>query len=294
MFQKALLTDRRVICVKGDDARDFLQGLITNNMEKLPSASGTGIHAGLLTPQGKIMFEFFVISPLDRENEFWLDCRYEVIGELIKRLTFYKLRAAVEITDISDQVQVKADWSEADKIKSKMGFAITDPRLEDLGLRVYLTENYKEELSSDQLGGVHVWHARRIEFGVPEGGLDFGWSEVFPHEANFDLLEGVDFKKGCYVGQEVVSRMQHKTTIRKRFMPVELEAGNLEVKFGDEIRAGESLIGHLGSVAGNRAIALVRFDRLKKAKEKKISVQVKDREVQVMQPNWAEGILVDV
>ncbi|MGH6814706.1 MAG: YgfZ/GcvT domain-containing protein [Hyphomicrobiaceae bacterium] len=254
----AVLSDRGVVRVAGTDAGKFLQGLITNDIDRL--ATQPAIHTGLLTPQGKILFEFFVVKDSDG---FPIDIARGKIAEFVKRLTFYKLRAAVTFEDLSATVSVFAVWGDrVPSVPAGTLAAYRDPRLHDLGERRILPATVTE-IDGSVRRDADAYHAHRIALGVPEGGKDYAFGETFPHDANFDVLDGVAFDKGCFVGQEVVSRVQHRSAVRKRIVAI-AGAGPLPPA-GTKIMAGTAAIGTLGSVAGTRGLALVRLDRAEEA-----------------------------
>ena len=263
----APLPDRGVVSVTGPDAVKLLQGLVTNDVEHLVTrpddlafAAATA-HAGLLSPQGKILFDFFCVRTLDG---FVLDVAGDKVVDLVKRLTMYKLRAAVDIKDVSDAYKLLALWGpDACSSGPTIGtIAFDDPRHPDLGTRILAEARYATDIAS-ATNGVKVseadYHAHRIALGVPEGGKDYDFGDAYPHEANFDLFHGVSFTKGCYVGQEVVARMQNKTVVRKRVVAVE-GAQQLPSE-RDDILAGEVVIGKLGSIDKTHGLALLRLDR---------------------------------
>jgi len=274
----AYLPDRAVLKVAGPAARGFLQGLITNDIDKV--RDGTSIHAGLLTPQGKILFDFFVVADGDG---FLLETAKAKASELAQRLGFYKLRAEVEIAEYPS-FAVAAAWGEQPSLPEG-AIAYADPRLPELGLRLLIPS--AANLAGLGCGVVSAddYHARRIELGVPEGGRDFTYGDAFPHEAMFDQLAGVDFRKGCFIGQEVVSRMEHRGTARKRIVGVEGE-GHLPAT-GAEIRAGETPIGTLGSVSGSSGLALLRLDRAEEAKARGDQLRAGDIAIALRIPAWA-------
>ena len=252
----SLLASRGVLRVRGADARKYLQGLITNDIGK---AQGAGaIHAGLLSPQGKILFDFFVVEDVDG---FLIDVAQDKAEELLKRLAFYRLRAQVEIAEEPSLV-VAAAWSGTPGTPEG-AIVYADPRLPELGFRILAPKG----TNAADLGCEPVpeedYHAVRIRQGVPEGGRDYAFGEAFPHEALFDQLHGVDFAKGCYVGQEVVSRMEHRGTARKRIVPVEGEAP-LPAS-GTNVEVDGVPIGTLGSVSGASGLTLIRLDRAEEA-----------------------------
>lgn len=254
----AVLDDRGVVSVTGPDAEKLLQGVITNDMGLLGKQAA--IHTGLLTPQGKILFDFFVVKAGDG---YLLDVALDKSGELAKRLTMYKLRANAAIADVSGDYSVAAIWGAAIKSDPPAGsFRYADPRLDAMGWRDLLL--HREHLRGQRavMGRrepFEQYHAHRSALGVPEGGKDYVFGDTFPHEALFDKLDGVSFTKGCYVGQEVVSRMEHRGTARKRVVPVVADEP-LPVT-GTEVRAGDQLIGVIGSTDGARGLALLRLDR---------------------------------
>jgi folate-binding protein YgfZ len=249
--QATFLLDRGVLRVTGADAHKLLQGVITNDLDT--TKDGTAIHAGLLTPQGKILFDFFVVA---EGHGFLIEVAKDKLAELAKRLEFYKLRAQVDMAE-APEFTVAAAWGGAPNIPES-AIAFADPRLPELGVRILLPQGG----SAASLGCAEVqeadYHALRIKLGVPQGGRDYAFDDTFPHEALFDQLNGVDFKKGCFVGQEVVARMQHRSTTRKRVVPVE---GDAPLKTGAEVEAGGLPIGPIGSVDGARGLALLRLDR---------------------------------
>ena len=250
MTNWTLLPDRSVLSVAGEDAAGFLHGLVTNDVEHL--AMGEARYAALLTPQGKILFDFLVYRA---PGAFFIDCPAASAADLAKRLGFYRLRAKVTIANLSDDEAVAASWrGEPDGVE---GFVFADPRDARLGFRAILPREAARALGAPR---PEDYEAHRIAIGAPKGGLDFPYGDAFPHDANMDLLNGVDFEKGCYVGQEVVSRMRHRGGARKRIVRVKLAAPGAPV--GAPVLAGETLVGSLGSSAGADALALLRLDRI--------------------------------
>jgi folate-binding protein YgfZ len=253
----ALLEDRGVISVSGADATGFLQGLLTNDVERL--APGQARYAALLTPQGKILFDMIVVRAHGDAPSYLIDCAAAQAADLAKRLGFYKLRAKVTIADESATRAVAAFWG--DEPPSVEGLVYADPRDPRLGSRGILAREVAAAIGSEHVGD---YEALRIATAAPKGGVDFTYGDAFPHDANFDLLHGVDFDKGCYVGQEVVSRMQHRGTARKRVARVKL-AGPAPAP-GTPVLDRELAVGTLGSSSGREALALLRLDRAEEAK----------------------------
>jgi tRNA-modifying protein YgfZ len=259
-MKSAFLPDRGVIKVAGEDARNFLNGLVTTDVDKLKP--GLGRFGALLTPQGKIIVDFLITeAPAGHGGGFLIDCPKPLADGLATKLKFYKLRAKVTVENLSDDLGVLAAWDGKPAAQPDLAFA--DPRNGELGYRILIPEDLKQKLS-DLIGAELVdaaaYEARRIALGVPRGGLDFMYSDAFPHETNMDRLSGVDFDKGCYVGQEVVSRMQHRGTARTRSVKVLLE--DLSPELGVSVLAGDKPVGTMGSSAQGKGIALVRIDRV--------------------------------
>ncbi|MBA9068795.1 hypothetical protein FHR71_002545 [Methylobacterium sp. RAS18] len=244
----ALLPDRTVVAVSGPDALPFLQGILTCNVETLPE--GEARLGALLTPQGKIQFDFLVSRS---DDGFRLDVAAERVADLVKRLGLYRLRAKVTVA-ADPTLGVAAAWDGAETAAETV--RVRDGRLPALGERLYFAEGaFSADATED------AYHAHRIGLGVPEGGRDFAFGDAFPHEALMDQLGGVDFKKGCYVGQEVVSRMQHRGTARTRILPIVYRDGPAPAP-GTEVIAGARSLGVTGSAAGDRGLATIRLDRL--------------------------------
>src|ERR1700761_6508058 len=259
-MQAAFLPDRGVVKVSGEDARNFLNGLVTTDVTQL--APGRGRFGALLTPQGKIIIDFLVTeaSP-GHGGGFLIDCPRPLAQSLAAKLGFYKLRAKVAVENLSDNLGVIAAWDGEPAMKPDLAFA--DPRDTALGWRILAPQDLAGKVA-DLIGADLVdssaYEAHRIATGVPRGGLDFIYGDAFPHETNMDRLHGVDFDKGCYVGQEVVSRMQHRGTARTRTVRVVFDAFASET--GRPILAGDKQVGTMGSAVGPNGLALVRIDRV--------------------------------
>ncbi|GIL03207.1 MAG: folate-binding protein [Alphaproteobacteria bacterium] len=243
----AALDDRALARVGGEDAATFLQGLVTCDVERL--GSGGAAFGALLSPQGKIQFDFFVTRLGDG---FLFDVARPMRDDFIRRLNFYKLRAKVA-TAAEDGLAIHAAWG--GPCEAAGGIAIADPRLAEMGTRVYSARAPQGEAGD--------YEVHRISLGMPEGGKDFVYGDCFPHEALMDQFGGVDFAKGCYVGQEVVSRMQHRGTARTRIVMVEAEASL--PAFNTDILAGGRPAGTMGSSAGRLGLARLRLDRVSEA-----------------------------
>ncbi|MGB3743328.1 MAG: folate-binding protein [Xanthobacteraceae bacterium] len=288
-MKAALLTDRAVIKVIGDDARKFLHGLITADM--LALTPGTARFCALLTPQGKIIADFFVAeAPAADGGGFFLDFPRALGATLFDKLNLYKLRAKVLIEDLSEILGVLAVWDGTPA--AKYGLSYADPRLPALGARLMIPPHRAAD-AAGEIGASLVtaddYEAHRIALGVPRGGVDFAYGDAFPHEADMDQLGGVDFAKGCYVGQEVVSRIEHRGIARTRAVPIRYDGGAPEN--GVAITAGERQVGTMGSAARGRGIALLRLDRIAEATEPLTAGGVP---IHLVKPDWARFSLPDI
>jgi len=285
-MQAALLPDRGVVKVTGEEARKFLNGLATNDMGTL--TPGTARFAALLTPQGKIIVDFLATEAPEADGGgFFLDCPRALAGPLTEKLNFYKLRAKVTVEDLSETLGVMAVWDGTGD--SEYGLCYGDPRLAALGMRVMLPPQLAAEAAADlgaRLVDADAYEAHRIALGVPRGGADFAYGDTFPHEADMDQLAGVDFDKGCYVGQEVVSRVEHRASARSRLVPVAYEdAAPLP---GLPVMAGDKQVGYVGSAAKGRGLALLRLDRVADALAAGTPLTCGGITLSVVKPDWAK------
>jgi tRNA-modifying protein YgfZ len=287
-MKAALLPDRGVIKVIGDDARKFLHGLVTADM--LDLTPGTARFCALLTPQGKIIADFFVTeAPQADGGGFFLDIPRALATTLFDKLNFYKLRAKVLIEDLTEILGVVAAWDSQGTVKdctTKQGLCYADPRLSALGLRIMIAP-HRVAAAANELGATLVeaedYEAHRIALGIPRGGLDFAYGDAFPHETDMDQLGGVDFAKGCYVGQEVVSRIEHRGSARTRAVALRYDGAPPES--GAPITAGERQVGTMGSAARGRGIALIRLDRVAEAEPAALAAG--GIPIRLVKPDWA-------
>jgi tRNA-modifying protein YgfZ len=284
-MKAALLPDRGVVKVAGLDARTFLNGLMTADVMTMTPA--TPRFAALLTPQGKIIVDCIVVeAPAEDGGGFFLDCPRALARELVQKLGFYRLRAKVSVEDLSEALGLLAIWGGAGSTEFGLGYA--DPRLAALGIRVIVPPQLASEATADlgaELVDAAAYEAHRIALGVPRGGLDFIYGDAFPHEADMDQLNGVDFGKGCYVGQEVVSRIEHRGTARNRIVPVTAE--DFAPEAGVPVMAGDRQIGTTGSAAGNRGLAMLRLDRVADALASGTPLIAGGVTIRPHKPGWA-------
>jgi folate-binding protein YgfZ len=265
-----ILDDRAIAAVTGAEARTFLQGLITNDVESL--TPGRAKYAALLTPQGKIFFDFLLV---EGDGALLLDCAKAARDALIKRLSMYRLRAKVTI-EPRDQLQVVAS-SEETPLPSAIVFA--DPRIAALGMRgICATAELPPaaRAGADYLG-------RRLSLGVPES-ADFGSDRMFALDAGLDELHALDFGKGCYVGQELTSRMKHRGTARKRLLPVESAGGAPLPPRDTAVTAQGRELGEISSSYGIQGFALLRLDRIAEAGG--APIEAGGAVIKIRKPGW--------
>ncbi|MFM7084508.1 MAG: YgfZ/GcvT domain-containing protein [Hyphomicrobium sp.] len=272
----SLLKDRCCLRITGSDTFKFLQGLLTNDVSLLETQKS--IYAGLLSPQGKVLFDFILIK--DRDGVIFDVVKSSAV-DLIRRLNLYKLRSDIHIEDLSDQYNVIAFFGEGDNLKLREEQTFTDPRLEMLGWRSLIEKT--SNVTRIDFEDDSKYHAHRIRLGVPEGGKDYIFGETYPHEALFDLLHGLSFSKGCYIGQEIVSRMEHRAVIRKRIVVV---IGESHLQQGASVSAAEIEIGRIGSVNGSLGLALLRVDWINEAQKKGVQLLSMGNPLKIEIPNW--------
>ncbi|MDF1600492.1 folate-binding protein YgfZ [Mesorhizobium sp. YIM 152430] len=269
------LTSRAIVSIDGPEAEHFLQNLITPDLAAL--APGEAKPGALLTPQGKILFDFLIFQS---DDGLRLECRADIADDLVKRLTIYKLRAKVGIVK-QDQALVAVSWGD-DSRSSQSGSSVRDLRFEDVVLRHYATT---PPATADEA----TWTALRAQNGIAESGADYDLSDVFPHDVLYDQNGGVGLRKGCFVGQEVVSRMQHRGTARRRVMIAASDDALPDA--GTEITVDGRPVGTLGSNARGKGIAIVRIDRVKDALDAGHDILAGDARLTLTIPAWARYTL---
>ncbi|MFB7145070.1 YgfZ/GcvT domain-containing protein [Agrobacterium sp. 16-172Ci] len=264
----ALLADRRLIRVSGTGAEEFLNNLITADVENLPE--GEARAAALLTPQGKILFDFLIWRD---GGDYLIETGVAEQDALLRRLTMYKLRAPVDLK--AETVEgVSVFWNETAPTAG-----IRDGRFGKGGIDLYRMPG------ASASGDIAAYDALRVEHGIAQSGRDYALQDAFPHDVLMDVNDGVSFKKGCFVGQEVVSRMKHRGTARRRVVTVSAE-GALAAS-GTEITADGKPVGTLGTVCGNRALAIVRIDRIADALASGTPLLAETVPVTVALPAWS-------
>jgi folate-binding protein YgfZ len=258
---------RGLIAVSGEDRVAFLQGLVSNDVTRVSETRA--IHAALLTPQGKYLHDFFVMALGDA---LLLDTEGERAADLKRRLSIYKLRSKIVLDDWSDRYAVWIAWGETALAAAGLelagdarpldgGVVLVDPRLADLGLR-FLLPREAGDVPLRALGFVpgnaQEFEYARLSLGVPDGSRDLVVDKTILLEAGFEELNGVDWKKGCYMGQELTARTKYRGLIKKRLMPVVVDGPLPEP--GTLVMAGEQEAGEIRSGQGDRALALLRLE----------------------------------
>ncbi|PKR52663.1 CAF17-like 4Fe-4S cluster assembly/insertion protein YgfZ [Thalassospira povalilytica] len=292
----AVLSDRAVIRVSGPDRVSFLQGLVSNNVETV-SATKSG-YGALLTPQGKFLFDFFVYQ--QDEESLLLESERgengERAAELFKKLRMYKLRAKVELTDVTDSYDVIAvfgkdalanlftDTTPGTTGRIANGIKAVDPRLSAMGARILLPRNELAEMAaigaseSDE----ESYHQLRVSLGLPNGSEELEIEKSILLENGFEELGGVDFKKGCYMGQELTARTKYRGLVRKRLLPISVEGPAPEA--GTIIMNGYKEAGTIRSVHGNGGLALIRLERVSDDAD----LVAGDAKITVHVPGWVK------
>ncbi len=288
------LTDRAILSVSGADSLAFLQGIVTNDMEKVSSTKA--IYAAILTPQGKYLHDFFVTKAKDR---YLIDCPISQTAELTKRLKMYRLRADVEIDDQSEQHRVLSivnhdDLNEfgLDAIPGKAnlfggGIVFIDPRLAELGIRAIIPAassaefEEKTELAEQPLEN---YKFLQHSVGVPDGNDGEVLKQAFPLEMGFDELNAISFDKGCYVGQEVTTRMKIRNLVKKRLVPIHFEDGSPEA--GADVLDQNKTTGQVFSVGPNSGLAMIRLEAIEQVAAGESNLIADEIPLQATQPDW--------
>ncbi|WP_027164922.1 folate-binding protein YgfZ [Mesorhizobium sp. WSM3224] len=271
----AQLKDHALISVSGPDAEHFLQNILTTDLDTLQP--GEAKPGALLSPQGKILFDFLISRAGD--NGFRLECRADIADDFVRRLMLYRLRAKAEIAK-QDQAFVTVAWGDDSTASLSDSTALADMRFRDLAVR----RAYGDEAKDG--GDPEAWQVLRIANGIAESGSDYQLGDAFPHDVLLDETGGVGFKKGCYIGQEVVSRMQHRGTARRRVLIATAE--NAMPASGAELTVDGRPVGALGSVSGKTGLAIARIDRVKAAVDAGKKIVAGEVPVTLTIPAWAK------
>jgi hypothetical protein len=295
MMHYSRLPERGLIQLSGAEATSFLQALVSNDVERVTAAEA--IYAALLTPQGKYIYDFFLAASGDR---LLLDCEQARLAALVKRLSMYRLRAEVEIEDACEDLSVFVAYGEGTPEALALagepgrarefagGVAFVDPRLSRAGVRVIAPEKAAAnalEAAGFQAAPADGYDALRLGLGLPDGSRDLEVERTILLEGNFEELNGVDFQKGCFVGQEVTARSKYRGLVKKRLLPVRvsgpLPAPDTPVLLGDK-EAGVVRSGRDGL-----AMALLRLERLEAAQLSGESLFAGEARIEPLTPEWA-------
>jgi folate-binding protein YgfZ len=288
----AALSARGVIEISGEDRVEFLQGLVSNDVTK--AAADRAIYAALLTAQGRYLFDFFIIA---KGETLYLDAEALRLAELQRRLSIYKLRAKVALSDASARFAVAAAWGDGiapalglDGIGAAKdfasGIAYLDPRLEALGARFLLP---REDIDAPQKAGftasdAEAYDRHRLALGVPDGTRDLVPEKALLMESGFDELNGIDWQKGCYMGQELTARMKYRALVKKRLLPVAIEGA--EVAPGTAITQDGAEAGEMLSMRGDRGLALLRLDAVDAAQKSGAALKAGAALIRPEKPGW--------
>ena len=285
-----ILEDRAILFIQGKDAKDFLQNIITNDINKVNEFNS--LFASILTPQGKYLFDFLIIK---HKNGYFLDCEKIQADKLFNQLTLYKLRSKVEIINLSNEFVVAAiskdKFLEFDKAKALSGLTIRyredpvvlDPRNKELGARIIINLE-KLYLSLKKLNlissNVDEYYELSHQLGIAQIDTEKLKNQLFGIECNFEELNGIDFQKGCYVGQENTARIKLKNKLIKRLFPIKvisgtLENGTIEYK---EIEVGKILI------KGRFPFALIKFKQINLDED--IEYKCGEATLKIIKPEW--------
>ena len=286
-----VLKDRGVVFITGEDAKIFLQNIITNDINKV--SNNYSCFSSLLTPQGKYLFDFIIVK---HKNGYFLDCEFNQVEDLLKRLNIYKLNSKIEILNLSNEFQIGVISNEKfltlDNSKNEEGYTITfrndpffvDPRNKKLGARVIvnLEKLYMSVKKLDlKLGDPKKYYHLSHRLGIPQINTKNLQEKIFGLECNFEELNAMDFKKGCYVGQENTARMKLKNKLRKKLFPIETKE---DVKSGSEISFEEKSIGKV-LIGGKYPFALIKFEDIGKDFTGK-ELNCGDLKIKLIKPIW--------
>ena len=286
------LGTRSVLEISGLDNVKFLQGLVSNDAESV--SPGNSIYAALLTPQGKFLYDFFIVQ--GHENKVLLDCERRHLKEILMKLKIYKLRSEVNLRDASDDHKIFAGFGE--KILERLdlpnrpgatcayhgGHVMVDPRHELMGVRIILPSGSVMSELPFKSGSVDLYQRMRIGLGVPDAIHDLEQNKTILLEAGFDELNGISWDKGCYMGQELTARTKYRGLIKKRLMPCKILGP--AILPGTPITFDERNVGEIRSVAGDLAMALLKIASVKDSKARKETFTANESSIIPIQPNW--------
>ena len=287
------LDDRGVLAVSGDDARAFLQNLVTNDIDKV--SPGQAIYAALLTPQGRYLHDFFVI---EMDGVLFLDVAKKKLEDLQARLLKYRLRSKVDVDDVSGIFRVIALLGDGPHDSQALrgfegrggpfanGFCYVDPRYTGIGVRALVPKDTFAmfDAAGFQANDRMAYETLRLLFGIPEGLFDLQPEKSLPMESNFDLLNAIDWQKGCYIGQELTARMHYRALLKKRLLPVEIEGEVPDI--GTPVTYDGQDAGEMRSGMGDQGIALLRLELVLTAVKAERPLLAGDSKITPKHPPW--------
>lgn len=283
-MKRTELSNRGILKLSGSEVDSFLQGLISNDVTR---ANGErAIYAALLTPQGKFLYDFFIVRSAD---ELFIDCREDDLPSFSKKLKMYKLRSDVTLEDVSSDYQISVIFGDRlsdilpdgheQKDLSDGAIIYRDPRLLEAGIRVISPVSFDMQAICDQVATETDYQVHRIQLGLPESPTDLITDKSILLESGFDELNGVDWKKGCYMGQELTARTKYRGLIKKRLVPFTLDG---DAHPGDDVILNDKVIGDIRSVEQGTGIAMIKIDALRDHSEFKTGAAT----ISVRVPGW--------
>ena len=287
------LPARGVIEITGEERAPFLQGLISNDVTK--ATPDRAIYAALLTAQGRYLFDFFIIA---QNAAFYLDAEASRLAELLRRLALYKLRSKVSLSDASARLAVAAAWGDGTPQALGLsgdngaarefagGVAYLDPRLDDLGARFLLPRENIDALRQAGFAASDAdsYDRHRLALGVPDGTRDLAPEKALLMESGFDELNGIDWQKGCYMGQELTARMKYRALVKKHVLPVAIEGGT--VAPGTAIMQDGNEAGEMLSARDDRGLALLRLEAVEAAQTSGAELKAGAARLKPEKPRW--------
>ncbi|MBC8267929.1 MAG: folate-binding protein YgfZ [Rhodospirillaceae bacterium] len=291
-----ILKNRGLLSVSGEDARDFLQGLVSNDVTMV--SPERALYSALLSPQGKFLHDFFICQ---FDDGLLIDCESERLDDLKRKLTMYKLRSKVDLVDRSEEFCVAAligdGVADALELDTREGLAkaflggvvFIDPRLAEIGGRAVIPQSGAEASlinAGFPTGTLDQYETARLHLGLPDGSRDMIVDKAILLENGFNELNGVDWDKGCYMGQELIARTHYRGLVKKRLMPVRVE-GPLPAP-GTPLMLGDKQAGEMRSGLGDQGLAMIRLEHFESVMESGEALSAEGTHLHPIKPDWAE------